>query len=125
MPELDVGLAGGAKFLEIFPRSKARMMFFTGQRVPAEELYRLGVIEACVKREALMDTAMEIAREIAANSPIAVTKEKRAFNTVEEMPHRDGYLYEQSVTMELSRTEDTKEAQRAFLEKRNPRFKGR
>jgi enoyl-CoA hydratase len=48
MPELDVGLAGGAKFLEIFPRSKARLMFFTGRRVPAAELHRLGSSRACL-----------------------------------------------------------------------------
>ena len=50
---------------------------------------------------------------------------KRAFNVVEEMPTRDGYRYEQTVTVELSHTEDTKEAQRAFVEKRKPMFTGR
>jgi enoyl-CoA hydratase len=125
MPEIDVGLAGGAKFLGLFPRSKARMMFFTGRRVPAEELYRLGIVEACVPKAQLMDTAMEIAREIAAKSPIAVTRAKMAFNTVEELPFRDGYRFEQGITVELSRTEDSREAQRAFLEKRKPRFTGR
>jgi enoyl-CoA hydratase len=125
MPEIDVGLAGGAKFLELFPRSKARTMFFTGRSVPATELYRLGVVEACVPRERLMDTALEIAREIAAKSPIAVRKAKHAFNTVEGMPFRDGYRFEQGVTVELAATEDTREAQRAFVEKREPVFKGR
>jgi enoyl-CoA hydratase len=125
MPEIDVGLAGGAKFLERFPRSKARTMFFTGRRVPATELHRIGVIEACVPREKLMDAATDIAREIAAKSPIAVTKAKRAFNAVEEMPFRDGYRFEQTVTVELSKTEDAREAQRAFVEKRKPVFRGR
>ena len=67
----------------------------------------------------------EIARQIAAKSPIAVRQVKRAFNTVEEMPVRDGYRFEQSVTVELSHTEDAREAQRAFVEKRKPNFKGR
>lgn len=125
MPELDVGLAGGAKFLDIFPKSKARLMFFTGRRVPAAELYRLGIVEACVPREQLMDEALAIAREIAAKSPIAVTKAKMAFNTVAQLPLRDGYRFEQGVTVELSRTEDTKEAQRAFIEKRKAVFKDR
>ena len=53
MPEIDVGLAGGARFLmEHFGRSQARAMYFTGRRMPAAELYRLGVIEACVPRDA-------------------------------------------------------------------------
>jgi enoyl-CoA hydratase len=122
MPEVDVGLAGGAKFLEILPRSKARLMFFTARRVPAEELYRLGVIEACLPAEALMPAAQEIAREIAAKSPVVLERVKHAFNTVEEMPMRDGYRFEQGVSAALSRTADAREAQRAFVEKRKPRF---
>src|SRR5262245_9670774 len=48
MPEIDVGLAGGARFLmEHFGRSRARTIYFTGRRIPAAELHRLGVIEAC------------------------------------------------------------------------------
>ena len=43
MPEIDVGLMGGAKFINmLFPRSKARRMLLTGERVPGPELYRLG-----------------------------------------------------------------------------------
>ncbi|WP_323013995.1 enoyl-CoA hydratase/isomerase family protein [Devosia sp.] len=126
MPELDVGLAGGAKFLtQHFARSKARMMFFTGQNVPAEELYRLGVVEKVTTREQLLPAAMDIARQIAAKSPLAVRKAKMAFNAVEEMPDRDGYRFEQCVTIELSYSEDAAEAQRAFVEKRPPVFRGR
>jgi enoyl-CoA hydratase len=126
MPELDVGLAGGAAFLlRHFSPSAARTMFYTGRRVPASELYRRGVIEACLPRDELMPAAWQMAREIAAKSPIAMTKAKHAFGTVEEMPFRDGYRFEQGVTLELSLTEDAKEAQMAFIEKRKPVFKGR
>src|SRR3954467_5528136 len=126
MPEVDVGLAGGAGFLmQHFGKSMARYMYFTARRIPAAELYRLGVISACVPREKLMDEAMTIAREIAAKSPKAVREIKRAFNVVEEMPTRDGYRYEQTITVDLSHTEDAKEAQQAFVEKRKPVFKGR
>lgn len=126
MPEINVGLAGGARFLmEHVGRSRTRSMYLTGRRVPAAELYRLGVIEACPPREGLMDAALDIAREIAAKSPLAIRHIKRALNTIEELPVRDAYRFEQSVTVELSHTEDAREAQRAFVEKRKPVFKGR
>src|SRR5437588_8780360 len=124
IPELDVGLAGGARFLmDHFAKSMARYIYFTGRRMPAAELHRLGVISACVPREKLLDEANAIAREIATKSPVAVREVKRAFNVIEEMPTRDGYRFEQTVTVALSHTDDAKEAQRAFVEKRKPVFK--
>src|SRR5262245_30998935 len=126
MPEINVGLAGGARALmKHFSPSRVRAMYFTGARITAAELYRLGVIEACVPRDELMNAALAIARDIAAKSPLAVRQIKRAINAVEEMPAGDGYRYEQTVTVELSHSEDAREAQRAFIEKRKPVFKGR
>jgi enoyl-CoA hydratase len=125
MPEIDVGLAGGASFItRHLGRSFARSMYFTGRRIPASEFYRRGVIDACLAPEQLMPAVLDLAREIAAKSPVALQEIKRAFNTIEEMPARDGYRFEQSVTVALSKTDDAKEAQRAFLEKRKPVFKG-
>jgi enoyl-CoA hydratase len=126
MPEVDVGMAGGAKFmLRYFGQSKARMLLFTGERIPASELYRLGAIEACVPLPDLMPRAMAIAENIAGKSPLAVAGLKRSFQMAENLPLRDLYRLEQNITVELSKTEDSKEAQRAFLERRKPLFKGR
>lgn len=125
MPELDRGLAGGAKFLQMhFSRSRSRLLFFTGRKIDAEEMYRLGVIDEVVAPEELMGTARGIAEEIVRKSPLAIAKAKAAFNAVEEMPLRDGYIYEQTVTLELSRSDDAIEARRAFLEGREPRYTG-
>jgi enoyl-CoA hydratase/carnithine racemase len=126
MPELDVGLAGGAGFLmQHFSRSMARYMYFTARRIPAAELHRLGVITAVLPPDRLMAEARAVATEIAAKSPGAVTAVKRAFNVAEAMPTRDAYRYEQTITVDLSKTEDTREAQRAFVEKRKPKFTGK
>ena len=68
---------------------------------------------------------MAIAREIASKSPLAIQMLKQSFNTVENMTLRDGYRVEQDMTVELSQSDDAKEAKQAFLEKRKPVFSGR
>ena len=126
MPEINVGLAGGVTFLQkFFSQSRARRMFYTNMQVSGQELYRLGLVEACVPAAELMPYAMGIAREIASKSPVAVRLAKEAARMTLTMPPRDAYRYEQGNTVALSKTEDTKEAQRAFFEKRKPVFTGR
>jgi enoyl-CoA hydratase len=126
MPEINVGLAGGAAMLrELFGKSKTRMLMFTGQRLPAAELYRLGVIEACLPKDRLLPEAMRIAEDIAGKSPLGIKYAKNSCNLVELMPPRDAYRFEQNFTYELSQTEDAAEARKATLEKRKPVFKGR
>ena len=123
LPEIDVGLMGGVRHtMRVFPIGLTRRMVLTGWRVPAEELYRRGLIEACVEPEELMDTAMEFARNIASKSPTATRKAKRALNTVETMGLKDGYRFEQNLTVEMTQHEDSREAMRAFIEKRPPVF---
>lgn len=124
LPEIDIGLMGGVRHaMRLFPHSLTRRMVLSGYRVPAAELYRRGIIEACTSRESLMDETMVIAREIASKSPMALKLAKRAINTVETMGLKDGYRFEQNLTVEMTRHEDSKEAMRAFLEKRAPVFK--
>lgn len=126
LPEIDVGLLGGQRHAQrLFSHSRLRTMAMTGQRIGGAELYRTGVVEACVAPEELMDTAMEMARTLAAKSPVAMKMAKGSLNAIEEMSLRDGYRYEQNLTGELGKTEDSKEAMRAFAEKRDPVFKGR
>ena len=62
---------------------------------------------------------------LAGKVPLATRAAKRSFTLTEDLPLHEGYRYEQSQTVALASTEDTKEAQRAFAEKRKPVFKGR
>ena len=126
LPEVDVGLLGGARHaMRLFGHSRLRRMVLTGYRVPAAELYRLGIIEQCTTPENLMPAALELARTIAAKSPVSTRMGKHTLNVIEDMSLRDGYRYEQDMTAAIGKTEDAKEAQLAFAEKRAPVFKGR
>ena len=124
MTEVDVGLAGGVSHVRRFFReSDARLLIYTARRVSGLDLFRMGVVSACVPLDKLIETAQAIAREIATKSPLAVRAAKRSFNVTEGMPLRDAYRFEQSQTIALASSDDTKEAMRAFAEKRRPVFK--
>jgi len=126
LPEVDVGLLGGCRHaMRLFSHSRLRRMMLTGMRVPGAELYRLGVVEACTTPEELMPTALEMARTIASKSPVSTRMGKHTLNVIEDMSLRDGYRYEQDMTAIIGKTDDAKEAQRAFAEKRPPVFTGR
>src|SRR5260221_573768 len=84
MPEVDVGMAGGVKFLQrSFTPSQARMLLLTGRRISAPELHRMNVLQGCVPAGDLLREATLLAREIAAKSPLAVRMLKQSFNAVE------------------------------------------
>jgi enoyl-CoA hydratase len=126
LPEVDVGLMGGGKHAaRIIPHSLARRMMLTGDRISADEMYRRGLIEASLPPEELMPYALAMAQKIASKSPLATMLAKDSMNTIENLTLRDGYRYEQNNTAKLVKSEDSKEAVRAFVEKREPVFTGR
>ena len=89
LPEVDVGLLGGCRHaMRLFSHSRLRRMALTGMRVTGPELYRLGVVEACVAPEELMPAALEIARTIASKSPISTRMGKHTLNVIEDMSLR-------------------------------------
>jgi enoyl-CoA hydratase len=123
VPEIKVGVLGGGRHLQrLVGTHKTRRMFFTGEFVSAEELYRIGSIESVVPPAELMPTAVALARTIAAHSPIGLRLGKESLNRVEDLPLRDGYRIEQSYTAAVTRFNDSAEARHAQQEKRDPQW---
>jgi enoyl-CoA hydratase len=126
MTEINHGLLGGAAHLSYFVgRRKARELFLTGELITAEELFRLGAVRAVVPREQLMDCAHELARQLAAKSPIALRLAKESINRVDFLDLETAYRTEQDYTARLRGFDDAAEARRAREENREPDWKWR
>lgn len=124
MTEVNVGLAGGVSHVRRhLGESDARLMLYTARRMYGAELLRMGVASACTAPDALMETVMGIAKDIAKASPSAVRAAKASFQVTEGQSVYEGYRFEQGQTKALSTSEDSKEAMAAFGEKRPPVFK--
>ena len=126
MTEINVGLLGGGAFLQrLLGPYRARKMFMLGRQAPAKEFYELGIVDAVVPVGQLLDKALELARELAAKSPIAMRLAKESLNRIESLSLKDAYRTEQDYTHRLLAFEDSAEARRAFVEKRAPEWNWR
>jgi enoyl-CoA hydratase len=123
--EIQVGVMGAAKHLaRLVPEPVMRWMFLSGEPVPAEELVQYGAVLAVVPPDELLDEARRRAHTIARHSPVAIRFAKRSLNAIEFLDTKTGYELEQGLSGELSAYDDSHEAQRAVLERREPQYTG-
>jgi len=129
LPETQLGLVpmgGGTQRLpRLVGRGKALEMLLTAEPVDAQEALRIGLVSAVVPRERLAAEAEAVANRIAERGPIAVRFAKEAIDRGLDMTLEQALRYETDLTVILQTTEDRAEGVRAFLEKREPEFKGR
>lgn len=105
--------------------SKAYELLYTGEVVDAQEALRIGLVSKVVPHEELMPAAMGLAKRIAALPPLAVQMSKEAVRRGLAGDIQALGEYHNHALAVLFDTEDHKEGARAFLEKRQPVFKGR
>jgi enoyl-CoA hydratase/carnithine racemase len=114
LPELSVGVHGGARHLgRLVGQPMVRWMFFTGQRLTGEEMHALGAVIAVVPRAEVLERAQAEAARIAAYSPTAVRMGKRGLNDIEFVDIRRGYEHEQGLTARMMDSPDSKIALQA------------
>jgi len=119
LPEINVGVMGGTRHLaRIVPEKVMRWMALTGNRVDAAYMERIGVVQQVVPRGKALEAALVAADGICAKSPAAVGLMKEVINLTESMSLDDGYHVETYATAIISAHPDSKEAARAFREKR-------
>lgn len=128
-PEINLGVIPGAggtqRLTRAVGKSIAMEMILTGEPIDAREAHRLGLVARVVPNELLVEDALALAATIATKSPVAVRVAKEAVNAAYEMSLTDALAHERRLFYLLFASEDQKEGMAAFLEKRDPDFKGR
>jgi enoyl-CoA hydratase len=128
-PEINLGVLPGAGGTQRLTRAVGKAiamdMILTGRMLGAREALGLGLVARVVAREAWLGEAKRAAREIAANGPIAVRLAKEAVDKAFEAPLSVGVEFERRAFYLARASEDATEGLTAFIEKRQPDFKGR
>ena len=117
---------GGSWFLtQLVGTAKARELYFTGERVPARECERLGIVNRVVPDDELASAAMDLARTIGAGPPIAHRFIKENLNRALDADLATCLDYEADRMVRGAMTDDYREVVADFTEKRRPVFQGR
>lgn len=127
--EVKLGWIGGSGNSQLLTRTvgpgNAARLLLTGDPIDGREAHRIGLVQLLVEPEALLSTALELAHRIARNPPIAVQLAKHAIRVALSTALPVGLAYENDLFAFCMTTDDSKEGMNAFLEKREPRFRGR
>ena len=127
-PEIDLGIMPGAGGTQRLTRQLGKYLamevILAGRLLTAQEALQHGLVNRVVPVEGYLESALELARAVAARAPQAVRLAKSAVNRAQG-PLQEGLEFERNAFYLLFGTEDQKEGVRAFLEKREPRWRGR
>jgi enoyl-CoA hydratase len=123
LPEVDRGALGAATHLSrLVPQHKMRAMVYTSATATAQELQHFGSVLRVVPQAELRDAALEVARDIAAKSPVVIRAAKESLNGIDLWDVKRSYRFEQGFTFELNLSGVADQARDAFVEKRDAGF---
>jgi len=129
LEEVALGLYPTGNATVLLPRQigwvHAHELLLTARPIPAERAAQIGLVNEIVPPEELLPRALGTAAAIARNAPLAVRATRSGVRELLPLSLPDAYERQEEIGRPLRKTEDAREAQRAFLEKRKPQFVGR
>ncbi len=127
-PEVSLGITPGFSGTQRLPKivgvSKAKELIYTGQIIGAEEALRIGLVNI-IAEDDVMESSLKLAQSIAAQAPLAIKYSKMAIDGGLTQSLAEGNTIESNVFGLCFATEDQKEGMRAFVNKKNPEFRGK
>jgi enoyl-CoA hydratase len=128
LPEVRRGVIPFAGSLVRLPRQvsycHAMELLLVGEPVTAAHAHRLGLVNEVVPAAQVLPRAQALARRIAANAPLAVQAVKRTVRDTSGVPLAEAYKVENEAKHLVMNSEDAREGPRAFMEKREPNYRG-
>ncbi len=128
-PEVHLGVipgfGGTSRVTRRVGLAWAKEIVLAGQNLKADEALRIGLANRVFEPDALLDAAIAAGEAIASHGALAVASAKRVLQQAQDADVRVAHALEQSAFGALFATEDQSEGMTAFLEKRDPRFRGR
>jgi enoyl-CoA hydratase len=128
-PHIKEGLipwdGGTQRLARVVGKAKAMEMILTGELMDADEARRIGLVSKVVPHDAVITTAMDMAREMASKGPVALRYAKEAIKKGMDVTLEQGLRLEADLYFLLHTTKDRTEGITAFREKRTPEFEGR
>ena len=128
-PEINIGVIPGAGGTQRLPRTVSKNvameMVLTGDFIDAQRAYEVGLVNKVVPVELYLSETVNVAKKIAAKSPIAVRMAKESVLQSFQSSLDDGLMFERKNFYMCFASEDQKEGMNAFVEKRKAVFKGK
>lgn len=122
---LVAGWYGAERLVRVVGQGAARRLLLRGEPMDATEAHRIGLVDEVASPGAALECALVLARDLAARAPLTMGATKRVLNAIaRESPSRARAVADREFE-ELWVSEDHREAEAAFAEKRTPQFKGR
>jgi enoyl-CoA hydratase len=129
LEEVAIGLYPTGNTTVLLPRQigwvHAHELVLTAKPIDAARAYEIGLLNRLVSPEGLMAEAYRLADAIAANAPLAVRETRRGLRELLSLPLDRAYARQEELGRPLRATEDAREGQLAFAEKRAPVWRGR